>query len=114
MAGAEELVWEQRAFVATDLDDTWYAVAATDDVAVNEQVSVAAEERRVFCVRADDATRATAWTPASGRAAGVTVAVLANREPRRTAAIRDAVLESLREGTLGSADRREFASLTLP
>jgi len=107
MAGAGELTWLAREFTAADLDDSWYAVAATDDPEANERVSAAAEERRVFCVRADDAARATAWTPASGRAAGVTVAVLGNREPRRTAAIRDAVLEELREGRLGRDDRRE-------
>ena len=73
-------------------------IAATDDPDANEHVSHAAEERRIFCVRADDATRATAWTPAVGRHAGVTVAVLGNREPRRSAAVRDEILEGLREG----------------
>ena len=86
LAGAGEITWLERGFEESDLDGAWYAIAATDDREANEHVSRAAEERRIFCVRSDDATRATAWTPAVGRHAGVTVAVLGNREPRRSAA----------------------------
>lgn len=107
LAGAGELTWHRRGFEEADLDDTWYVVAATDDTDVNELVSAAAEARRIFCVRADDATRATAWTPAVGRAAGVTVAVLGNREPRRSAAIRDEILAGLREGTIDARGQRD-------
>ncbi len=95
-----EIEWVRRGFEASDLDETWYVVAATDRPDVNAAVSVAAEERRIFCVRSDDGTAATAWTPASGRHDGVTVAVLGNREPRRSAALRDDILEALREGRL--------------
>ncbi|HVX53688.1 uroporphyrinogen-III C-methyltransferase [Nocardioides sp.] len=100
-----ELTWVRREFEEGDLDGAWYVVAATNLSDVNERVGLAAEERRIFCVRSDDAGRATAWTPAVGRHGSVTVAVLGNREPRRSAALRDAVLEGLREGTI--ADRRE-------
>ncbi|MDN4162091.1 uroporphyrinogen-III C-methyltransferase [Nocardioides abyssi] len=102
LVGSGEVVWHQRGFEESDLDDTWYCIAATDLPTVNERVSRAAEARRVFCVRADDATRATAWTPATGRHDGVTVAVLSNREPQRSARIRDEVVEQLREGTLSA------------
>jgi uroporphyrin-III C-methyltransferase/precorrin-2 dehydrogenase/sirohydrochlorin ferrochelatase len=57
-------------------------------------------------VRADDASAATAWTPATGRVEGVTVAVLTGNDPRRSAAVRDAVLEGLRDGTLAAPHRR--------
>lgn len=100
-----ELTWVRREFEEGDLEGAWYVVAATNLSDVNERVGLAAEERRIFCVRSDDAARATAWTPAVGRHGSVTVAVLGNREPRRSAALRDAVLEGLREGTI--ADRRE-------
>lgn len=100
-----ELTWVRREFEEGDLEGAWYVVAATNLSDVNERVGLAAEERRIFCVRSDDAGRATAWTPAVGRHGSVTVAVLGNREPRRSAALRDAVLEGLREGTI--ADRRE-------
>lgn len=110
LVGSGEVVWHERGFEESDLDDTWYCIAATDLPTVNERVSRAAEERRVFCVRADDATRATAWTPATGRHDGVTVAVLSGREPQRSAGIRDEVVEQLREGTLGARRQRSRAA----
>ncbi|WP_246081898.1 uroporphyrinogen-III C-methyltransferase [Nocardioides litoris] len=103
---AGEVEWHERGFEPADLDDTWYAVAATDDAAVNEAVGAAAEERRVFCVRSDDADRASAWTPAVGTAAGVTVAVHGDRDPRRSVAVRDQVLDGLRTGTISSTRHR--------
>jgi uroporphyrin-III C-methyltransferase/precorrin-2 dehydrogenase/sirohydrochlorin ferrochelatase len=109
MVGSGELTWHERGFEESDLDLAWYVVAATDDTAVNERVSAAAEERRVFCVRADDGRLATAWTPAVGRHAGVTVAVLGQREPRRSAALRDEILEGLREGRLAAHAHRDAA-----
>jgi uroporphyrin-III C-methyltransferase / precorrin-2 dehydrogenase / sirohydrochlorin ferrochelatase len=107
MVGSGEVVWHERAFRAADLDDTWYVVAATDDFAANEQVSAAAEERRIFCVRSDDAPKATAWTPAVGRHAGVTVAVLGNRDPRRSAAVRDEIVTGLRDGAIAAPHHRD-------
>ncbi|MBS45438.1 MAG: uroporphyrinogen-III C-methyltransferase [Nocardioides sp.] len=102
LAGGGEITWERRGFEAADVDGAWYVVAATDDPEVNDRVGAAAEERHTFCVRSDDATRGSAWTPASGVAAGLTVAVLGTREPRRSAAVRDQVLDGLHDGTLGA------------
>ncbi len=99
-----EIEWLDRGFEPTDLDGAWYALAATDVAAVNEQVLVAAEERRVFCVRSDDARQASAWTPASGRHGGLTVAVLGNREPQRSAAVRDDILRALQDGQIDADD----------
>ncbi len=109
LVGGGEVTWQRRGFEAADLDDAWYVVAATDDAGVNEAVSAAAEDRRVFCVRADDAARASAWTPAVGRAAGVTVAVHGGRDPRRSVAVRDQVLDGLREGRIASDRHRDRA-----
>jgi uroporphyrin-III C-methyltransferase/precorrin-2 dehydrogenase/sirohydrochlorin ferrochelatase len=103
---AGEIAWVERGFVDDDLADTWYVIAATDDPGVNEQVSKAAEARRVFCVRSDDGTSATAWTPAVGRYDGLTLAGLGRREPRRTAAVRDAIVTALHEGTVAAGERR--------
>src|SRR4051794_28929949 len=103
---AGDLPGVRRGFVDEDLADTWYVIAATDDPAVNEQVGKAAEAERVFCVRSDDGASATAWTPASGRYDGLTVAVLGRREPRRTAAVRDAIVTGLHEGTIAAGERR--------
>ncbi|CAN5248758.1 MAG: uroporphyrinogen-III C-methyltransferase [Nocardioides sp.] len=103
----EEITWLPREFTPADLDGAWYAVAATDDPVVNASVAEGAEARHVFCVRADDALGGSAWTPAVGRHEGLTVAVLGNREPRRSAAVRDAVVAALRDGSLGAREGRE-------
>ncbi|MFD7828404.1 uroporphyrinogen-III C-methyltransferase [Kitasatospora sp. NPDC059803] len=99
MADAGELTWHARPYRDGDLADAWYALVATDDPAVNGAVSAEAERERVFCARSDDASAATAWTPASGRDAGATVAVLTG-DPRHSAALRDAIVDGLRDGSL--------------
>ena len=101
-----EITVHLRGFEDGDLDEAWYAIAATDDAAVNAAVADSAERRRIFCVRADDARQATAWTPAVGRHEGVTVAVLGNREPRKSALIRDEILHALREGVISTVHDR--------
>ncbi len=96
----DEITLHLRRFEAEDLDEAWYVIAATDDTDANAAVTAAAEERRIFCVRSDDATKATAWTPAVGRHGTATIAVLGNREPRRSAHLRDEILHVLREGLI--------------
>lgn len=95
-----EITIELREFTESDLDGAWYAIAATDDAAVNAAVASAAEAQRIFCVRSDDAREATAWTPATGHHGGATVAVLGNREPRQSAKIRDEIMHAMREGLI--------------
>ncbi|MFC7217821.1 uroporphyrinogen-III C-methyltransferase [Streptomyces polyrhachis] len=107
MAAAGELCWEQRPYRDGDLADAWYALVATGDPEANAAASAEAEAHRVWCVRSDDASRATAWTPATGRSEGVTVAVLTGRDPRRSAAVRDAIVEGLHDGTLAAPRHRE-------
>jgi uroporphyrin-III C-methyltransferase/precorrin-2 dehydrogenase/sirohydrochlorin ferrochelatase len=106
LANAGEITWLARGFEAGDLDGAWYVVAATDDRVVNDAVGTAAEDRHTFCVRSDDAGAGSAWTPAVGRHGEVTVAVLGDqrehRDPRRTAALRDRILDALRSGDLES------------
>ena len=109
LAGSGEITWAERGYRAGDVDGAWYVIAATDDPAVNATVSAEAEDHRTFCVRADDATQATAWTPAVGRHAGVTVAVLGNREPRRSAGVRDAIVAGLRDGAIAAPHDDERA-----
>ena len=96
--------WAARPYQPGDLAEAWYAVAATDDPSVNAAVADEAEKARVFCSRADDAGASTAWTPAVGTHSGVTVSVLGaeDADPRRSAAVRDAVVEGLRQGTLAA------------
>ncbi|MEV8537217.1 uroporphyrinogen-III C-methyltransferase [Streptomyces sp. NPDC051211] len=109
MAETGEIRWERRRYQDGDLAGAWYALIATQHREVNEQVSAEAERERVWCVRADDASAATAWTPATGRSEGVTVAVLTGNDPRRSAAVRDAIVEGLRDGTLAAPAHRRAA-----
>jgi uroporphyrin-III C-methyltransferase/precorrin-2 dehydrogenase/sirohydrochlorin ferrochelatase len=106
LVGSGEITWVRRGFVAADLDEAWYVMAATDDTEVNEQVSALAEQQRIFCVRADDAYAATAFTPAVGNHGGITVAVLGSsagdRNPRRHAGVRDEIVAALREGAVAA------------
>ena len=99
---AAELTWHERRFEEPDLDGAWYVVAATDDPGVNAAVAAAAEERRIFCARADDARESSAWTMAAGHHGSVTVAVVGNREPRQSAALRDEIITALRDGHLST------------
>ncbi|MDZ5663490.1 uroporphyrinogen-III C-methyltransferase [Nocardioides sp. S-58] len=99
-----ELTLVLREFTETDLDGAWYVVAATDDAAVNARVAAAAESRHTFCVRSDDALGGTAWTPAVGHHGSVTIGVLGNREPRRSASLRDDIVTALRDGQLTASE----------
>ena len=107
LAEAEGLRWERRRYAAADLDGAWLVHACTDDPAVNAAVAADADARRVFCVRADAAEAASAWTPASGGHGEVTVGVHAGRDPRRAAAVRDRIVAGLREGSLDAAHGRD-------
>jgi uroporphyrin-III C-methyltransferase / precorrin-2 dehydrogenase / sirohydrochlorin ferrochelatase len=100
MATARELRWTARPYRDGDLDGAWYALAATDDPQVNAAVATAAEWARVFCVRADDAPGGTAVTPAVGEHEGLTVGVLSGGRPRRSAAVRTALVEALQAGVV--------------
>ncbi len=101
---AGELTLVLREFTESDLDGAWYVVAATDDPVVNARVVAAADARHTFCVRADDALGGTAWTPAVGHHGTVTVGVLGNREPRKSAALRDDIVTALRDGHLTASE----------
>ncbi|SEM32869.1 uroporphyrinogen-III C-methyltransferase [Streptacidiphilus jiangxiensis] len=105
MADAGELRWEQRGYQAGDLAEAWYVMIATSDPQTNAEAAAEAELRRIFCARSDDASAATAWTPASGRAEGAVVAVLSG-DPRRSVALRDAIVSGVRDGALLAAHHR--------
>jgi uroporphyrin-III C-methyltransferase/precorrin-2 dehydrogenase/sirohydrochlorin ferrochelatase len=103
MADNGEIVWHQRPYQTGDLADAWYVVSCASVPEVNAAVSEEAERRRVFCVRADAGTEGTAVTPAVGDHDGLLVGVLAGGEYRRSGAVRDAVLDALREGSISAS-----------
>jgi len=93
LAASGRVQWRARPFGPADLADAWLVQACTDDPAVNAAVAAEAERLRIFCPRVDDAGAASAWTPAVGRAGPITVAVHADRDPRRAAELRDRLVE---------------------
>ena len=90
----------EREFRPDDLDGAWLAAACTDVPAVNAAVADAAQARRVFCIRADDASGGTARTPAVARRDGLTIAVTGADDPRRSVALRNAIATALDLGEL--------------
>lgn len=91
---------EVRDYRAGDLAGAWYAIAATDDPDVNAAVVDEAEQRRIFCVRADAGREGSAVTPASFDHQGLLVGVLAGGEHRRSAAVRSAIRDALQQGRI--------------
>lgn len=89
-----------REYRRGDLAGAWLAHACAAASAVNGEVAAEAEERRLWCVRADAAALTSARTPAVVRAGEVTVAVSAGADPLRAAALRDAVRLLLVDGKL--------------
>jgi uroporphyrin-III C-methyltransferase/precorrin-2 dehydrogenase/sirohydrochlorin ferrochelatase len=104
MADNGEIVWHQRPYQTGDLAGAWYVVSCASVPEVNAAVSEEAERTRVFCVRADAGTEGSAVTPAVGDHDGLLVGVLAGGEYRRSGAVRDAVLDALREGRISASE----------
>jgi uroporphyrin-III C-methyltransferase / precorrin-2 dehydrogenase / sirohydrochlorin ferrochelatase len=100
-AAAGQISWTQRRYSPGDCAGAWLVGAFTGDPDVNSAVAQEAEAGGIWCVRADDAAASTAWTPASGRAAGVQVAVLSG-DPRHSAGVRDAMLGGLTSGAIAA------------
>jgi uroporphyrin-III C-methyltransferase / precorrin-2 dehydrogenase / sirohydrochlorin ferrochelatase len=101
LAAAGRIGWTRRRYSPGDCAGAWLVGACTGDPDVNSAVAQEAEAAGVWCVRADDAATSAAWTPATGRAAGVQVAVLSG-DPRHSAGVRDAVVGGLTSGAIAA------------
>ncbi len=100
LATVHQVELHRREFASGDLAGAWLVHATTNHPEVNERVTAEADAQGTWCVRADQALLSQAWTPASTRVDDVTVAVTANADPRRAAAIRDAIADQLTVGAL--------------
>ena len=67
LAAAGSLTVDERAYASGDLDAVWFAVAATDDPAVNAAVRADGEVRHIFVNAADDPANCSAMLPARVR-----------------------------------------------
>jgi uroporphyrin-III C-methyltransferase / precorrin-2 dehydrogenase / sirohydrochlorin ferrochelatase len=101
LAAAGRITWLAREYQAGDCAHAWLVCACAGPAEVNAAVADEAERQRTWCVRADDAARATAWTPATGAATDVTVGVLSG-DPRRSVAIRDAITAGIGSGAISA------------
>ncbi|WP_072687599.1 uroporphyrinogen-III C-methyltransferase [Rhodococcus marinonascens] len=108
MATAGQITVELREYRDGDLDGAWYAIACTNEPDTNAAIVAEAERYRIFCVRADNARRGTAVTPASARYDGMSIGVLAGGDHRRSAKVRTALVEGLQSGAV--ADTAEALS----
>lgn len=97
LADADAITWHARDYRPHDLHGAWYVLALTDSAETNAAVAEEAEARHTFCVRADNASAGSAWTPATGDTAGVTVAAITSHDPLRARAIRNRFLEVVSE-----------------
>ena len=100
LAEAGAITWHARSFEPADLDGAWYVLALTDSPAANAAIVDAAETRHTYCVRADRADDGSAWTPATGDTAGVTVAAITSHDPLRARRVRDRFLEIVNQEAL--------------
>ena len=96
--GFPDVPVQRRAFRPEDVDGAWLVLACTG--VVDGEVAAACEARRVWCVRADDASASAAWVPAVARVDDVVVSVTAGRDPRRAVTLRDALALALEVGDL--------------
>jgi len=99
-----------RPYRTGDLEGAWLVHAATDSPSVNALVAADAERDRVWCVRADDASRSSARTPAVARSGDVTVAVTSAGDPARSRALAAAVELALDAGELPVRPHRRAAT----
>ncbi|MDT7572873.1 MAG: uroporphyrin-III C-methyltransferase / precorrin-2 dehydrogenase / sirohydrochlorin ferrochelatase [Actinomycetota bacterium] len=88
---------QRRAFAAGDVAGAWLVLACTG--VVDDDVAAACEAQRIWCVRADDASKSAAWLPAVARVDDVVLSV-SSGDPRRTTALRDAIALAVETGDL--------------
>ena len=109
LSAAGRVDWRQREYQRGDCAGAWLVCACAAPPEVNAKAAEEAEENHIWCVRADDAGGSTAWTPATGTATDVRVGVLSG-DPRRSAAIRDAITTGLQSGAITARHYRRRAS----
>lgn len=113
MATAGQVTLELRDYRHGDLADAWYAIACTDEAETNIAIVAEATASKIFCVRADIAKDGTAVTPASAEWDGLTLGVLAGGEHRRSAAVRNAVVEALQSGVVADSAHAPLTGVAL-
>lgn len=91
--------WVPRVVREEDLAEAWLVHTATGDPAADARVATWCEEAKIFCVNASDGNRGSARMAAVARSGDVLVGVVSDLgiDPRRSARLRDALAEIMRE-----------------
>ena len=102
------LVWRAGRFRAADLTGAWLVHAATGDARVDRDVAEGCEQRRILCINASDGAHGSTRLTAQAEIGDVTVAVTSTvgADPRRSVAVRDAIVDLGGEGRLPLRRRR--------
>ncbi|MGB7448851.1 MAG: NAD(P)-dependent oxidoreductase [Ornithinimicrobium sp.] len=108
LVSAEAVVWHQRRVEHPDVWGSWLVLAATDDPAVNDEVSRWAHAAGVWCINASDVEAGSARMAAISRHDGLLVGVVsqAGADPARVMAVRDALAAHIDSGTVDLRRRR--------
>lgn len=81
-----------RRWTPADLDGAWLVVTATGDGATDQQIAIACEQRRIWCICTSAADHGTAALPAvAGGDNGIRVAVAGGGDPRLAREIKHSV-----------------------
>ena len=101
----------ERPVEERDVDGAWLVVAATSDLEANARVVAWCEERRTFCVDASDGAAGSARVAASSTHGDLRIGVVGTGapDPRRAAAVRDALGRFLESGQVDLRRRRAGA-----
>ena len=104
--GDVELV--EREVEEADLEQAWLVVAATSDPAVNARVARWCEAHRTWCVNASDGASGSARVAATSTHGDLRVGVVGTGapDPRRVAAVRDALAAHVESGRVDLRRRR--------
>lgn len=103
------VTWIEREFAVLDLqlDKFWLALTATGVPSVDNLVTALCEGDQVWCVNCASGDASSAIFAAQGKTAdGIHIAVSGNRDPKRTTAVRDAILYELDLGLIDPGPQR--------
>lgn len=104
--------WAARRFRGADLSGAWLVHVATGDVRVDRMVADRCARRRILCINASDGAHGSTRLTAQAEIGDVTVAVTSTvgADPRRSVAVRDAIVDLVGAGGLPLRRRRPARS----
>ena len=103
-----DIEWVARGVEPGDLDDAWLVLAATDNSTLNDTIAQWANERRVWCIDASDASKGSARQAAMSTHGDLTIGVVSTDapDPQRIRGVRDAIAAHLDSGHVDLRRRR--------